>query len=304
MLEPSTVRILLVEDNPGDARLFEEALKEAYVAKFELVHCTSLGHALDCLASAKTDVIVVDLGLPDAFGIEVVKKVRIAAVAVPVVVLTSRVDEALGIQALHEGAQDYLIKGELNAPLLSRALRYAMERHEMQEALRNESVIDDLTQIYNRRGFVAVATSYMKLAARTRTPFSLVFIDLDGMKPINDTLGHLEGDRALIETADLLKSCLRQSDILARLGGDEFVLLLAATDENTDEIIRRRVQERFDSCNAQPGRRYKLSFSMGIVTTTAETPPALEKLMAQADAAMYKEKQRKKKTATPAIFPG
>jgi len=94
------------------------------------------------------------------------------------------------------------------------------------------------------------------------------------------------------------------ADDVARLGGDEFVLLLAATDENTDEIIRRRVQERFDSCNAQPGRRYELSFSMGIVTTTAETPPALEKLMAQADAAMYKEKQRKKKTATPAIFPG
>jgi diguanylate cyclase (GGDEF)-like protein len=178
-----------------------------------------------------------------------------------------------------------------------------MERHEMQEALRNDSVIDDLTQIYNRRGFVAVAGNYMKLAARTRTPFSLVFVDLDGMKPINDTLGHLEGDRALIETADLLKSCLRQSDILARLGGDEFVLLLAATDETTDEIIRRRVQERFDSCNAQPGRRYKLSFSMGIVTITAETPPPLEELLAQADAAMYREKQSKKGTATPAIDP-
>src|SRR5260370_4989674 len=162
MPEPSRVRILLVEDNPGDARLFEEALKEAYAASFELVHCTSLGPALDYLAHAKPNVIVVDLGLPDAFGIEVVKRTRAAAIAVPVVVLTSRADEAVGLQALHEGAQDYLIKGELDAPLLSRALRYAMERHKMQEALRNDSVIADLTQIYTRRGFVAARGSDMK----------------------------------------------------------------------------------------------------------------------------------------------
>ena len=145
-----------------------------------------------------------------------------------------------------------------------------------------------------RLRFVTVAGNYMKLAARMRTPFSLVFVDLDGMKPINDTLGHLEGDRALIETAGLLKSCLRQSDILARIGGDEFVLLLAASDQNTDDIIRRRVQERLESCNAQPDRQYKLSLSMGIVTTTAETPPTLDELLAQADAAMYREKQSKR----------
>jgi DNA-binding response OmpR family regulator len=120
------ISILLVEDNPGDARLFREALKEAYSSRFDLIHCRTFSDALTALASAAPDVIVVDLGLPDAFGIEVVSKARAAAPSVPIVVLTGSADEALGVEALHEGAQDYLIKGDVEARLLSRALRYAM----------------------------------------------------------------------------------------------------------------------------------------------------------------------------------
>lgn len=288
------VSILLVEDNPGDARLFAEALKDAYDSKFNLVHCRAFGEALDRLATASPNVMVVDLGLPDAFGIDVVKKARANAPMVPVVVLTSRADEALGLEALHEGAQDYLVKGELDARLLSRALRYAMERHRMQEALRNESLIDEHTGLYNRRGFLTLAGNHVKLTERIRAPFALAFIDLDGMKQINDLLGHLEGDRALIEAANVLKGCLRQSDILARWGGDEFVLLLTAVAANTDEIILRRLQEQLDACNAQPRRRYALSFSVGLVASTMEHPLTLEECLAQADALMYKQKQDKK----------
>lgn len=294
MPDETTVSILLVEDNPGDARLFKEALKEAYTAKYDLVHCQSLGQALDYLAQSAPTVIVVDLGLPDAFGLEVVKKVRAAALEAPVVVLTSRVDETLGLQALHEGAQDYLVKGELDDNLLSRALRYAIERHRMQAALRNESLIDELTQLYNRRGFVALAGNHLKLAERTRAAFSLVFIDLDGMKQINDSLGHLEGDRALVETADVLRKCIRQSDIVARLAGDEFVLLLTTVTDDIEAVIRRRLQEQLDSLNVQPNRRYTLCFSVGVVTTVATASVTLDALLAEADSLMYRQKQNKK----------
>jgi two-component system, cell cycle response regulator len=288
------LNILLVEDNPGDTRLFTEALKEAYASNFDLVHCSSLAQALDRLPTAHPDVIVLDLGLPDAFGIDVVRRIRMRAPWVPVVVLTSRVDEALGLQALHEGAQDYLIKGELDERLLARALRYAIERHRMQVALQSESLMDELTKLYNRRGFMALAGSHIKSAQRTRTSLALVFIDLDGMKHINDTLGHPEGDRALIEAAGLLSKSVRQSDILARFGGDEFVLLLTSAEKDSEDSIRRRLQEQLDACNAQPGRRYRLSFSAGVVTAGFDRWLILEDLVAEADALMYRQKQKKK----------
>jgi two-component system cell cycle response regulator len=291
------LHILLVEDNPGDARLFQEALKEAYPSAFALCHCTSLTQALEQLAKAPQDVIVVDLGLPDASGIDVVQRIRAIAPGVPLVVLTGRVDEALGLQALHEGAQDYLVKGELDPHLLYRALRYAMERHRMQLALRSESLMDDLTQLYNRRGFMTLARRHIELAERTRTPFAVAFVDLDGMKQINDTLGHLEGDRALIEAGGLLNGCIRQSDILARYGGDEFVLLLTTAARDTEVAIRKRLQEKLEACNSQAGRRYRLSLSIGIVTVGFERWLTLEGILAEADALMYRQKQEKKECA-------
>jgi two-component system cell cycle response regulator len=288
------LNILLVEDNPGDARLFKEALNEAYALNFVLHHCTSLAQALEWLPTVQADVIVVDLGLPDAFGIDVVRRTRMGAPAVPVVVLTSRTDEALGLQALHEGAQDYLVKGELDPRLLSRALRYAIERHRMQATLQTESLTDELTRLHNRRGFMALAGSHMKSAERTKKPFALVFIDLDGMKDVNDTLGHVEGDRALVEAASLLSRCVRQTDIVARFGGDEFVLLLTTAENDWEDCIRRRLQQQVDASNAQPGRRYRLSFSVGVVRAEPDRWLALEDLVAEADAMMYRQKQKKK----------
>jgi diguanylate cyclase (GGDEF)-like protein len=291
------LNILLVEDNPGDARLFKEALNEAHAPNFSLLHCTSLAQALDRLPAAQPDVIVVDLGLPDAFGIDVVRRTRMGAPAVPVVVLTSRTDEALGLQALHEGAQDYLIKGELDPRLLARALRYAIERQRMQAALQSESLTDELTKLHNRRGFMALAGSHIKSAEHTQRPFSLVFIDLDGMKDVNDTLGHVEGDRALVEAASLLSRCVRQSDIVARFGGDEFVLLLTTAEKDWENSIRHRLQQQLDASNAQPGRRYRLSFSVGVVTADPGRWLTLEDLVAEADAMMYRQKHRKKSSA-------
>ena len=293
MVSAEDISVLLVEDNPGDARLFKEALKEAYASKFDLVHCTTLAQALDLLGSTKPDVIVVDLGLPDGLGIEVVKRTHCRAPAVPLVVLTSRADDALGLQALHEGAQDYLVKGELDPRLLSRALRYAMERQRMRLALQSESLLDELTKLYNRRGFLVLAGNHLEQAERTRQPFSLVFIDLDGMKQVNDTLGHIEGDRALVEAADLLSKCVRQSDIVARIGGDEFVLLLTATTENT---IRERLHEQLHAWNSRVGRRYRLSFSIGVATGGGEKRVTIEELLAEADVLMYRQKQEKKAT--------
>jgi diguanylate cyclase (GGDEF)-like protein len=299
MMWDETIEILLVEDNPGDVYLFREAMREGYDSNFDLTHCATLALALKRLAEASPDVIVLDLGLPDALGIEVVRRARAAAPSVPLVVLTSRDDEYLGVQALHDGAQDYLTKADLNGRLLVRALRYAMERQRMQTVLENESLIDALTGLYNRRGFNTLVDNHLIQAERTRTPFALVFLDLDGMKRINDELGHAQGDRALAETASLLRGLVRQSDILARLGGDEFVLLLAPLDANAESTIRRRLNERLALVNAQTGRQYQLSISIGIVIANPATPLVRDALLARADELMYEEKQRKRQLTRP-----
>ena len=286
------IRLLLVEDNAGDVRLFAETIKEARAFQFELVHRPTIDTALAFLTEATPDMIVLDLGLPDGGGVEAIHKVQRAAANVPLVVLTGLDDEAAAIQALHAGAQDYLIKGQMSTSLLVRALRYAFERHGMQMALRKESTIDELTGLANRRGFLMLAEQHAMLARRTNESFVVAFIDMDRLKPINDTLGHQAGDAAIAEIADVLRTCFRDSDILGRLGGDEFALLMPATAENREEVIRHRLQQELDKRNAQPDRRYSLCVSVGIITSDPHQSLSVEEILAQADTLMYEEKQR------------
>lgn len=288
------IRLLLVEDNPGDARLFAETIKEARAFQFELGHRSSVDQALAFLAQNSPDLIVLDLGLPDAGGVEAVRNIQLAAPDIPLVVLTGLDDEASAVQALHAGAQDYLVKGQLSTSLLVRALRYAFERHGMQRALRKESTIDELTGLNNRRGFLMLAEQHAMLAKRTGEHFMVVFIDMDRLKPINDTLGHQAGDAAIVEIADVLRTCFRGSDILGRLGGDEFALILPATTGSNEESIRRRLGQELSARNAQPSRRYSLCVSIGIITADPRRSLSVEEMLAQADALMYEEKQERR----------
>ena len=284
-------KILLVEDNPGDARLLREALAEIAEARFELIHRETLAQALDYLAKNIPDILLVDLGLPDAVGLDAVVLLRGAVPQLPLVVLTVTDDEDLATRA---GAQDYLIKAHIDGRLLWRALSYSMERQRLQLELVNLSHIDDLTGFSNRRGFLALAGHHVKLAYRTGKPFLISFIDLDGMKQINDTFGHQEGNRALVDTAGVLMDSFRQSDLLARLGGDEFAVLIADAAENSTDTVLHRIHHKLSSFNAQPGRRDDLSFSIGIVPSEATQHSDLERLLSQADALMYRQKRSKK----------
>jgi len=286
--------VLLVEDNPADARLLREALAEIADSRFEITHCETLSQAHEFLAKNTSDVILSDLGLPDSQGLETIRHIHKAAPGVPIVVLTALNDESFGDQVLQEGAQDYLVKGQIDSRLLWRALRYAMERHRVQLGALTLALIDDLTGFNNRRGFLALAEHHANLACRTGKTFLLAFVDLDGLKRINDTFGHQEGNRALVDTSIVLRDSFRQSDILARLGGDEFAILVAEAAENDIEAVRHRIDRKLCSFNADPGRRYDLSFSVGIVPNDATQHSNLEHLLSQADALMYRQKQSNK----------
>ncbi len=174
------------------------------------------------------------------------------------------------------------------------SLQDMSERKQAEELLRSQSLKDDLTGLYNRRGFMVLAEEQMKLARRKQSSMTLLFYaDLDRMKWINDTLGHQEGDRALIALAGVFKNAFRESDIVARLGGDEFVVLALDTAADAAATLARRLQEALDEHNAQAERGYKLSLSVGLARYDPLHPCSVHDLLAQADSLMYEHKRGK-----------
>ena len=168
------------------------------------------------------------------------------------------------------------------------------ERVQQREELRALSLQDPLTKANNRRGFFHLANQQLKFAQRTGSSLVLFFVDVDDMKWINDTLGHKEGDLALIETANVLRETFRESDIIGRVGGDEFaVLAIQAPGAQADDMLVR-LQERLEARNVQPNRHFRLSFSVGITTYDPDEPLPLDELMAGADALMYEDKRAKR----------
>jgi diguanylate cyclase (GGDEF)-like protein len=288
------IRILLVEDNPGDARFVREVLLEDAGSDFHLSHVPTVAAALDRLAIEPVDVVLLDLSLPDETGLNTVRRVVAGTADASVVVMTGAGDEELGRAALQAGAQDYLVKGQVDGRLLRRALRFAIERHVVHQRLEDLSLKDDLTGLYNRRAFLLLAEQQARTARRQRTPFLLLFLDLDGLKHVNDTFGHAEGNRALVEAADVLRGSFRQSDILARLGGDEFAAFSLCSGMSDEPAIRARLSAVLQQVNGEPDRAYPIGFSIGVLACTPANDTRIETLLERADALMYVEKRGKR----------
>lgn len=174
------------------------------------------------------------------------------------------------------------------------SLRDISEHKQAEEMLRSQSLNDDLTGLYNRRGFLALADQQMKLARRKKSDTTLLFFaDLDGMKWINDTFGHQEGDRALIAAAGIFKNTFRESDIVARMSGDEFVVLALETTGDDGSPLSTRLQDALNAHNAQTDRGYTLSLSVGVARYDPEHPCSVQELLARADSLMYQNKRGK-----------
>jgi len=172
---------------------------------------------------------------------------------------------------------------------LRRAARGALKQALLDRELRHLAITDDLTGLYNRRGFLTLAMHQLKVAQRNQQNLLLYWCDVDNLKAINDTCGHRKGDMALIHTARVLEKTFRDSDILARLSGDEFAVLASDGLGDDREIILSRLQENFKAANHE-GSKFKLSLSIGVARFDPRSPSRLGELMARADRAMYERK--------------
>ncbi|MDQ4125912.1 MAG: diguanylate cyclase [Actinomycetota bacterium] len=164
---------------------------------------------------------------------------------------------------------------------------------EKEQQAQEQALRDDLTGLHNRRGLLHVMDALIKLGIRAERALSLVYIDLDHMKRINDTFGHVEGDRALVDAAGILQANLRESDFIARIGGDEFCIVLSGGNDVQDSAAIARIDRAVVEHNATAGRPYEISFSIGVARFDPANPATIEELLREADAAMYRHKAAK-----------
>jgi len=172
-------------------------------------------------------------------------------------------------------------------------LRDITERKQMEEKLHLLLLIDELTGLYNRRGFFKIAERQLKLSRRTKKGLLLFYVDIDRMKWINDTLGHKEGDRALLEATEIFNRTFRTSDIIARIGGDEFVIIAVDALMESTDIILNRLREHIEAQNSMENRSYNISLSVGTVYCDPENQMTVDEMLSNADALMYEQKRNK-----------
>jgi diguanylate cyclase (GGDEF)-like protein len=167
--------------------------------------------------------------------------------------------------------------------------------------LRKFALMDDLTGLYNRRGFLIHSDHLLRLSNRTKRGLILIYADLDHLKWINDDFGHAEGDRALVSIASMLKGTFRNSDVVARFGGDEFVILALEAKAESRDALRKRLNENLNRVRYIDSK-FKLTFSLGIIYYNPEKPLTIEELLRTADQLMYKEKTFRT-IVSPALHP-
>jgi diguanylate cyclase (GGDEF)-like protein/PAS domain S-box-containing protein len=422
MNHESIKAVLLIEDNPGDARLLREILNDQGSRDTDMTHVDCMRDAEAHLAAHAVDIILLDLGLPDAQGLDAVRRTHAAAPHTPLVVLTGLDDESLAIQTLQEGAQDYLVKGQIETRGLPRTLRYAIERKILEEALFVEKeraevtlksigdavactdlsgritflnlvaetmsgwsaqeaegrpmaevfrfvdatsretianpmekavgldssghlpsnciligrdgseipVEDSVAPIHDRQGQVTGAVIVLRdvsaaramaleilhsaehdfltglpnrlllsdrvgqaisLAARHGNKVAVLFLDLDGFKHINDSLGHPAGDKLLQSAAKCLVGCVGESDTVSRQGGDEFVVLLSDVEKWEDAAVTaRRLLQALSERHAVDQHDLHITASIGVSVYPDDGLDA-ETLIKNADTAMYQAKE-------------
>ena len=421
-MRKKALQVLLVEDNAGDARLLREMFSKEAAGSFELVHLTHMREAEDRLRAGGVDIVLLDMGLPDGHGLETLRRARAAAPEVVMIVLTGMEDEELAAEAMKEGAQDYLIKGQIETRSLHRALRYAIERKILEEVLFEEKeraqitlncigdavvctdvagkitflnlvaeqitgwtlceaagrpmpevlrILDtssgnatessaevailqiralhlpsscrllrrdgiqipiehSIAPIHDRAGrstgavvvfrdvsaaqamarqithsaehdFLTGLPNRMLLndrigqaiamAQRDLMPVAVLFLDLDGFKHVNDSLGHPIGDKLLQSIAKRLVDCVRASDTVSRQGGDEFVVLLSQAEHQEDAAtIASRLLRAVAESHAIGQHDLHITTSIGVSVYPDDGADA-ETLIKNADTAMYQAKE-------------
>ena len=295
------IRVLLIEDCYDSVELLRDQLMDAYSHGFEFEHADRLSKGLKILDRGETDVVLLDITLPDSQGLETFTKVYTHFPDVPILVMTNLDDETFAVKAVQEGAQDYLVKGRVDSSLLVRSIRYAIERHrtlkELKKAqlrMQHLALHDKLTNLPNRQLFLDILGKSVARAEREGKMVAVLFLDLDGFKRVNDDFGHMVGDLLLQSVAKRLKNCMRESDMVARVGGDEFVIIVDSIHSVKDVTkVSEKIVQEISRIFLLEGKELFVTASIGISLYPHDSL-GIESLVKNADFAMYIAKRQGK----------
>jgi diguanylate cyclase len=285
-------RILLVDDDEDDYILTKDLLADVFGRALQLEWVRSWRAAIDRVAAAQHDIYLVDYRLDERDGLELVRHAVELGARAPFILLTGQGSREIDLEAMRAGATDYLVKSEITAPLLDRAIRYSIERNRAERRLAELAQLDQLTGLANRYLFREHLGRSLARADRYGHAIALLLLDLDRFKTINDMHGHEVGDQLLVAIARRLQQCVRACDLVARLGGDEFVVIVDgfAAPEVVGHCAQRILQVIKEP--VELGRwQVHTGASIGIAIYPADAP-GLEELVVSADAAMYLAKER------------
>jgi len=290
------ITLLSVEDSDDDYKMIR-AIYDGF-NQVELFRARSIQEAVQILQQQQFDLILLDYILPDGNGFDFLIRTAEEGFETPVVIITGQGDEMIASQFIKEGAYDYLTKDRLSEKSLSRSIINALEKarlkrdvKEAQNKMAEMSTRDDLTGVYNRRYFMEALERELSKAKRYRSELVLCMLDLDHFKEVNDTYGHPAGDMVLREIGQMLKECIRQSDLICRYGGEEFAVILPSTQLEKARIVCERFrgtvnQHQFKYNSSQ----INVTVSIGVAAFNHSIPESVNDLIAKADEALYQAK--------------
>jgi len=295
------LRLLIIEDDPDDFYLVNLMLQSDQRKSYEITHRNDLDSGLHAVQHESYDVVLLDLGLGETQGLDTLASVLNFANSIPTIVLTGSNDAELGEQAIKQGAEDYIPKGEASTSLLSRSISYAIERHNLILQLQQQATTDMLTGLPNRAAIFEKLENSVDHSNRKTISLAVAMLDLDGFKEVNDTLGHHAGDDLLRQIADRLRNELRRTDFAGRLGGDEFILVLHHynNQEELVSVLEKKRKMLSDPIKLYVGDEVHV-MQVGVSIGTAEWFPGCtaQLLISEADRAMYRSKSKGKNQIT------
>ena len=285
-MDAQDTQVLLVEDVSGDAYLVRRLLEATPGACFTVDVVSCAADAVTLIDMGGVDIVLLDLDLPDSTKFDTVLQFRTLFPSLPVVVLTRIEDLAIGLQAIECGAQDYVPKGLMAGGMLVRAVRFAIARQNQIRSYKAEAHTDALTGLSNRRAFDVELSRYLAEWTCQQRPMSLLILDVDRFKRLNDTFGHRTGDCVLSSLGTVLSGSIRPTDFPARFGGEEFAVILPDTRrEEAAGVIRRVLEAVANQVFHFEGHQLRITASVGGAVT--QNGDDADLLLERADSALY-----------------
>jgi diguanylate cyclase (GGDEF)-like protein len=297
-VDSEPIRVLLVDDDESTAILVRSLLGKLKPARYRLEWRGTAADGLAALLDERWDACLLDYHIGDETGFDVLRAALQRNVATPIIMFTSGAGTDVDLATVRAGAADYLLKTELTASLLSRTIRYAIERARLMNEMRALARHDHLTGLLTRREMDRVLDEELVRSHRYGHPVSIVLIDLDHFKQVNDTYGHVAGDAALRWVSSVVAQCVRDTDRAARYGGDELAVLLPETDQVGACVLAERIRARVSATGLEPPPdatittgTIPLTLSVGVASLPGSLAATPSEFIARADAALYQAKR-------------